>query len=363
MSMKKTWQIIAVVCVTSVLACRVSAVSTSAASAVLIEAQSGRVLYEQKADEERLIASITKIMTALVALEHGDINEVYTVTAQDMAEGSSMYLKPGEELTLEELLYGLLLASGNDAALAVAHCVSNDAESFVALMNDTAHELGMEHSSFANPNGLDAEGHYSSAYDMAILTAHALTNETFRRIVSTSSITIGDRYLKNHNKLLDICDGCVGVKTGFTKAAGRTLVTAAQRQGMTLICVTLNDGNDWNDHTNLFDYGFSTYSLSTPVAAGQILADIPVRCGTLNCLKLAADRDISFPVKEGEKLSLRIRVPTSVPAPIFPGQAVGTVSVLLDGAEVMTVDLVAVEAVAHAADAEKPDFFEQLFIR
>lgn len=361
MSMKKIWKIVAVSCVASVLACHASAVSTSASSAVLIEAESGRILYEQEADEERLIASITKIMTALVALEHGDVNEVYTVTAQDMAEGSSMYLKPGEELTLEELLYGLMLASGNDAALAVAHCVSGDLDTFVALMNDTARTIGMEHSSFANPNGLDAEGHYSSAYDMAILASHALANETFRRIVSTSSITIDDRYLKNHNKLLDMCDGCVGVKTGFTKAAGRTLVTAAQRQGMTLVCVTLNDGNDWNDHTNLFDYGFSTYHLSTPVAAGQILADIPVRCGTVRSLKLAADRDISFPVKEGEKLSLQIRLPASVPAPVIPGQTVGTVSAFLDGTEVMTVDLVATEAAARAAEEEKSGFFERLF--
>ena len=229
------------------LPCRAEALTTSAASAVLIEQESGRVLYAQNADEERLIASITKIMTAVTALEHGKLQQEYTVTAADMAEGSSMYLKPGDRLRLEELLYGLMLASGNDAALAVAHCVSGGVEDFVELMNDTAQRLGMTHSHFANPNGLDAPEHYSSAADMAVLTAYALKNNDFRRIVSTASVTVGERYLVNHNKLLRLCEGCIGVKTGFTKAAGRTLVSAAARGGMTLVCVTLNDGNDWND--------------------------------------------------------------------------------------------------------------------
>ena len=155
------------------MAGQAGAIHTSAASAVLIEQKSGRVLYEQSADDERLIASITKIMTALVALEHGQLQKTYTVTEADLAEGSSMYLKPGESLRLEELLYGLMLVSGNDAALAVAHCVSGELEDFVELMNETAGELGMTHSHFANPNGLDAEGHYSSARDMAVLAAYA----------------------------------------------------------------------------------------------------------------------------------------------------------------------------------------------
>ena len=180
--------------VASGLTLQAFAVSTSAASAVLIEQESGRVLYAQNDQEERLIASITKIMTAVVALEHGQLQDRYTVTAQDMAEGSSMYLKPGDGLCLEELLYGLMLVSGNDAALAVAHCVSGSVEEFVELMNGTAQRLGMEHSHFANPNGLDAQGHYSSARDMAVLAAYALENQDFRRIVSTDSITIGDRY-------------------------------------------------------------------------------------------------------------------------------------------------------------------------
>lgn len=345
----------------SELTCRCFAVNISAQSAVMIEQRSGRVLYEQNADEERLIASITKIMTAVVAIQHGDLAAMYTVTAEDMAEGSSMYLRVGETLTLEELLYGLMLASGNDAALAIAHCVSGDPENFVALMNRTAAELGMDHSSFANPNGLDADGHYSSARDMAHLAAYAMENETFRRIVSTVSITIGDRYLQNHNKLLRACEGCVGVKTGFTKAAGRTLVSATQRDGMTLICVTLKDGDDWNDHETLFDYGFQTYRMETPVKTGQKLACTVVCDGTQRSVMIVAGSDLSYPVAEGEKLSLRVVAPVSVSAPVEAGQVLGTVYLSLDGVEVASADLLAMETVAQAKTERTDGLFHRLF--
>lgn len=353
--------IILAAALTSDLTCRGLAVSTSAHSAALIEQESGRVLYTQCADEERLIASITKIMTAVVALEHGDMDARYTVTSEDMAEGSSMYLKSGEVLTLGELLYGLMLVSGNDAALAVAHCVSGEVSDFVALMNETAQRLGMDHSSFANPNGLDQEGHYSTARDMAVLTAYALRNETFRRIVSTSVITIGERYLKNHNKLLNLCEGCIGVKTGYTKAAGRTLVSAAQRQGMTLVCVTLKDGNDWQDHMDLFDYGFGTYRMETVAAAGKVLASTSVSGGTQAKVKLMADGSLSYPVTEGEELSIRVKYPVSVAAPVVPGQVVGSVYAYLDGTEVAKVDLVAAEAVAMTETTSEPGFLKRLF--
>ena len=327
----------------SVLTCQSLAIKTSAESAVLIEQQSGRVLYEQSADTEMLIASITKIMTAVVALERGDLSKAYTVTAQDMAEGSSMYLKVGETVTLEELLYGLMLASGNDAALAVAHCVSGDTSAFVDLMNQTAQKLGLVHTGFVNPNGLDAEGHYSSARDMAKLTAYALENEIFRRIVSTRSITIGDRVLKNHNKLLGLYEGCIGVKTGFTKAAGRTLVSAAERDGMTLVCVTLNDGDDWNDHRALFDYGFASYCLSTPVSVGQAMGYVLVHGGTKSKVSLVADSAISVPVAADEHLALKVRMPVSVAAPVIPGQVIGEISVYCNEVQIGAAKLIAVE--------------------
>ncbi|MCI8877848.1 MAG: D-alanyl-D-alanine carboxypeptidase [Oscillospiraceae bacterium] len=343
------------------LTCQAGAVGTSAVSAVLLEGESGRVLYAQNADEERLIASITKIMTAVVALEHGDVNAPYTVTAEDMAEGSSMYLTPGEELTLEELLYGLMLVSGNDAALAVAHCVAGDEASFVELMNETAARLGMTHTSFANPNGLDAEGHYSSAADMAKLAAYALKKEAFRRIVSTTSITIGERYLANHNKLLKLYDGCLGVKTGYTKAAGRTLVSAAERDGMTLVCVTLCDGDDWNDHVSLLDYGFSVCRMETAAPAGRILASVQVRCGSSAQVPLMADRELRYPLMGDERLTVVAETPVSVPAPVVPGQVIGTARAYLDGEEVASVPLVAAAPSARVEFQEENSIFERLF--
>lgn len=342
-----------------VLACEAGAVGTSASSAILIEQESGRVLYAQNADEERLIASITKIMTAVVALEHGKPDMLYTVTAEDMAEGSSMYLKPGDQLRLEELLYGLMLVSGNDAALAVAHCVGGSVKAFVELMNDTAEELGMDHSHFMNPNGLDADGHYSSARDMAVLTAYAMDNQDFKRIVSTASVTIGERYLTNHNKLLRRCEGCIGVKTGFTKAAGRTLVSAAARDGMTLVCVTLNDGDDWNDHMSLLDYGFGCCRMETAVPAGRTVASVLVRGGSVPSVPLAAESDLRYPLKEGERLQITARTPVSVDAPVVPGQAIGELCAYLDGEEVAKVPLV---AAAPSADAKNlPLFFNRIW--
>ena len=273
-----------------------------------------------------------------------------------------MYLAPGDVLTLEELLYGLMLSSGNDAALAVAHCVAGEVDAFVALMNEMAQRLAMSHSHFANPNGLDAEGHYASAADMARLTAYALENQVFRRIVSTASITIGERYLTNHNKLLQLYDGCLGVKTGYTQAAGRTLVSAAQREGMTLICVTLHDGDDWNDHMALLDFGFASYHMETAVSAGQVLASVLVRGGTSKTVTLAAKEDLRYPVADGERLTVEVNVPVSVAAPLVPGEVVGEAVVRLDGEAVASVDLIAAEPSAMDGEGEEgTGFWERLF--
>ena len=350
-------------CVASCLTCHAFAVNTSAASFVLMEQGSGRMLLRQEADEPRLIASITKIITAVVALERGDLRERYTVTAEDMAEGSSMYLKPGEELELEALLYGLMLASGNDAALAVAHCVSGSVEKFVAEMNAMAARLGMSATHFENPNGLDGQKHYSTAADMAKLTAYALENGDFRRIVSTVSVTLGERYLTNHNKLLHRYSGCIGVKTGYTKAAGRTLVSAVERQGMTLICVTLCDGDDWNDHMTLYDWAFETYTLKTVARAGEVLGCAAVSGGSVPWVMAAVEEELAFPVKDGEKLTLEVQLPAFVAAPVIPGQVLGSANVLLDGQTVRTVPLVAVGTSAAQTTNEKrtPSLWERFF--
>ena len=246
-------------------------IGTSAGSAILMEAESGRVLYEQDAGRPRLIASVTKLMTALVALESGHpLEEKVTVREEDTrTEGSSLYLRSGEELRLETLLYGLLLQSGNDAALAVARHCGGTVENFVAEMNRRAARLGMTNSSFANPSGLNAEGHCSTARDLALLARACLKNETLAAIASTRSVTLEGRSFVNHNKLLWRYEGCVGLKTGYTEKAGRTLVSAAERDGMTLIAVTLDDPDDWRDHAALFDWGFSNWKIETAVRAGE----------------------------------------------------------------------------------------------
>jgi len=257
-SMKKTIVIIAVIA--ALLPVRVFGVHVSATSAILMDAESGQVLFEQQADRQMRIASTTKIMTALVVLEHCSPQESVTVRPEHMVEGSSMYLKPGEEITVEELLYGLLLCSGNDAALALADHCGGSVDRFVGWMNEKAAELGMAGTSFANPNGLDADGHYSTARDMALLAAYAVENPTFTRICSTVNATLGGRTMTNHNKLLRTVRGCIGLKTGYTMAAGRTLVSCAQQDGYRLVAVTLQDGNDWVDHAAMYEEGFALLS-------------------------------------------------------------------------------------------------------
>ena len=256
---------LAVSCLSSSLTCQAAAPETAAAAFILMEAGSGRVLASRNETQERSIASTTKIMTCLVALEHSELTEKVTVKREHLREGSSMYLLEGETLTMEELLYGLMLPSGNDAAEALADGCGGTA-SFVRRMNGLAGELGMEDTSFENPSGLDGQAHYFTARDMARLAAYAAGNHTFVRLCSTRSVTIGGRTMTNHNRLLRAVPGCIGMKTGYTRAAGRTLVSAAERDGRRLVAVTLQDGNDWADHAALYDWGFAQ-------PAGQETAD------------------------------------------------------------------------------------------
>lgn len=233
----------------------------SAQKAILVDADSGKVLFSRDADSKSLIASTTKILTALIICEECDLKQVVQIPGEAVGiEGSSMYLQEGEMLTVEQLLYGLMLRSGNDAAVALAlHCAGS-VEQFVEKMNERAAALGMNHSHFCNPHGLDAEEHYATARDLAILAVAAMRNETLRRISATKSISFAGRSLQNHNKLLWRYEGAIGVKTGYTKAAGRILVSAAERKGRRLICVSIHAPDDWQDHMALLDYGFSCFS-------------------------------------------------------------------------------------------------------
>ncbi len=261
----------------SVLSASVSSEPQIAArAAVVVEYETGRVLYEKNASLQLPMASTTKIMTTLLTLESGNIDEWFTVDSEAIkVEGSSMGLSEGKVVTKRILCYGMMLPSGNDAANAAAVAVSGSIEAFVRLMNEKAENFGLLDTHFVTPSGLDdyTDEHYSTALDMANLTRLALSDETFREICGTSSICLqfGDGesfWLSNSNKLLSSCDGVIGVKTGFTDKAGRCLVSACERDGVTLICVTLSDPNDWYDHTNLYDYCFSkvgavTYTLKT----------------------------------------------------------------------------------------------------
>ncbi len=336
------------------------AVGTSASSAVLVEAESGRVLYEQNSHEPRLIASITKLMTALVALESGcGLQETFVVPQEAVGvEGSSIYLRPGEETTLEALLYGLMLKSGNDAALAIAIRCGGSVEQFVAAMNQKAQELGMKDTHFANPNGLNAEDHYSSAYDMALLARACLKNETLSKIVSTKSITIGQRSLTNHNKLLWRYEGCIGMKTGYTEKAGRTLVSAAERDGMTLIAVTLNDPDDWKDHTALLDWGFSHYTLVHAVQQGAKVGKLPVSGSLLSFVDAVASQSYSYPVGSEDQMSLSLKwTAQELTAPVKQGERLGSLTIFCNGEAAAEIPLVAACTV-QANLAPKRNWFQ-----
>ena len=308
-----------------------SATETSAKAAVVIEAASGTALYEKNADTPLPEASTTKIMTALLVLEQADKDRRIRISAKAATvEGSQLGLAAGDELTVRDLLYILMLKSGNDAAVALAECVSGSEEKFVEQMNEKATELGLKNTHFENPHGLPAEGHYTTARDLAELTAVALENSAFRKIVSSRTIRLEYKnlVLTNSNKLLSVCDGVFGVKTGFTKAAGRCLVTAAERRGVTLICVTLNDGNDWQDHETLYRSCFERVSRQTITPQGEYRCKLPVLGGDGNAV-LTNALPLTCITIDGIPIRYEIRH-TAIPmifAPVPSGITAGTVTV------------------------------------
>ncbi len=286
----------------------------SAEAAALIDVASGRILYAKNGSKKMRIASLTKTMTAIVAIESGRLQDVVTVPKEAVGvDGSSIYLKQGEKLTLEELLYGLMLRSGNDAAVAVAHHVGGSVPGFVYLMNEKAALIGMTHTNFTNPHGLDDSNmHYSTAEDMAKLSAYALHNPVFRQIVSTKVKSISwegekwDRRLQNKNKLLHLYNGADGVKTGYTKLAKRCLASSATRDGRQLAAITLNAPDDWNDSMKLLDWGFEHFAVSRVVTKGQTVqasfaAEDP-------SLRLVTINEFAYPLQNGEAEQLRTQV-------------------------------------------------------
>lgn len=313
----------------------------SAQKAVLFDTVSARSIFSQRADEKSLIASTTKIMTALIVCEQCNVLDRMAIPIEATnIEGSSMYLQPGEILTIQELLYGLMLSSGNDAAVALAIYCGGNVQGFVEQMNDKARAIGMRSTHFANPNGLDAQDHYSTAQDLAMLASYAMENPIFAKTVSTKNVKVGNRYLRNHNKLLWFYDGADGVKTGYTKAAGRILVSSAVRDNRRLIAVSINAPDDWNDHRMLLDKGFSEYHVEKIVSEGDALTDLTILSGEKTSAPLIAAQDFSYSIAENEHLSFIKSGKDFTPAPIVKGEDAGFVYVLIGGKAVGKIPVV-----------------------
>ncbi len=328
----------------------------------MLDGNTGRILYEKDAYSRSLVASTTKIMTALVVCEQSNVLDRVRIPKEAVGiEGSSMYLKEGEILTVQELLYGLMLQSGNDAAVALAIYCGGTVECFVQLMNDKAHRLGLKGTHFENPNGLDSPGHYSTAYDLAVLTAYAMKNLIFAQTVRTKNIRVGDRSLHNHNKLLWQIEGADGVKTGYTIAAGRILVSSAVRQGRRLICVTINDGNDWQDHKKLLEDGFSQYTMTTVIQEGACVGTRQIVGGDAQQAELIAAKEFQFPLSAKEKPVILLPEQSPAYAPVVQGGEAGYAYILLDGHVAGKIPLVYGKTVEQEKPQPKKHFWDGWF--
>lgn len=333
----------------------VRAEAVAARSAYVMDAVSGRVLYEKAPTQQSLIASTTKIMTALIVCEQTNVLDRMRIPREAVGiEGSSMYLQEGEVLTLQELLYGLMLSSGNDAAVALAIYCGGTVEGFVELMNDKARVLGLTGTHFANPNGLDSPGHYSTARDLAVLSAYAMENPIFYKTVSAKTVKLGQRCLRNHNKLLWQVEGADGVKTGYTKAAGRILVSSATRDGRRIIAVTIHDPCDWQDHTQLLETGFSRYSVRPVVKQGELVGTLEVVGGETRQIQVLAAENFSYALAKEENPQLALPGPGFVFAPAVEGADAGFAYVLIEGNAIGKFPVVYGQTVERKTEEKKP---------
>ena len=335
--------------------------AVSARRAYVMDAVSGRALYERESSQQSLIASTTKIMTALVVCEQCNVLDRMRIPKEAVGiEGSSMYLREGEVLTLQELLYGLMLSSGNDAAVALAIYCGGTVEGFVERMNDKARYLGLEDTHFENPHGLDSPGHYSTAKDLAVLAAYAMENPVFSKTVSAKTVRVGQRYLTNHNKLLWRVEGADGVKTGYTKAAGRILVSSAERNGRRLIAVTIDDPDDWKDHQALLEEGFSRYTIRRVVNAGQKVGTLEVAGGQCQQVAVLAAEDFDYALAREEKPQLALPGTGFVYAPAVEGADAGFCYVLIQGKAVGKFPVVYGQTIEQTPTEEK-SIWQRLF--
>lgn len=335
----------------------------AARCAIVIDAESGNVLYSKNADEARGMASTTKIMTALVTIENADLDTEFIIPKEAVGiEGSSVYLLENEPLTVRELLYCLLLESGNDAATAIALCVGGSIDSFVAMMNDRSKELGLTSTSFANPHGLSDENHKTTARELAIITKEAMKQPLFREIVATKTYNVrydgikNGRRLVNHNKLLFYYSEFIGVKTGYTSKDGKCLVSAATKNGLTLIAVTLQDAFPKSTHKALIDRAFEEFELITLANANEINSQIPIMLGETDFLTVTNTEKARLCVPKGSKIEYSLILPSAVNAPIGNGEIIGYAVFRSDGKTVYIMNLKS----AQTAAVKKRSLFQIL---
>ena len=327
-------------------------VNSAALAMVVLEGNTNTVLYSKNANQELAMASTTKIVTAIIAIENcKDLDEKFLVSEKAIGiEGTSIYLKSGERLSMRELLYGLILASGNDCAVAIAEYFEGE-EHFVEMMNNLAESLGLEHTHFANPHGLDAEGHYTSAYDLAVLTSYALKNPTFKEIVSTERMVIEKndlyqaRYLKHKNRLLFTDKNCIGVKTGFTDNAGRCLVHAHEENGMQLISVVLNCGPMFEECDRLTKLAMDNYTMKEFVKPYNFVSNIEIADSEKSEIGVITVKGFSKPILNTEEDLYEVKyiMPDRLVAPISLNQGVGTVQVLYNNEVIFESELITIE--------------------
>jgi len=340
----------------------------TARSSILMDRDSGRILYSHNAHTKLPEASTTKIMTALVAIEYGNLDEKVKVNNKSVGvEGSSIYLQKDEEISLRDLVYGLMLRSGNDAANAIAYHISGSVEGFCKLMNYKAKKIGAVNTNFTNPHGLHNDNHYTTAYDLALITREALKNEEFRKISSTVK-WVSDRdtnkYFYNKNKTLWQYKDGDGVKIGFTKKAGRCLVSSATRENMQLIAVVLNDGNWFNDCYALLDYGFNNYNREVIVPNNKLIKEINIINGQKDTLVVKTQREIAYPLKQNEINEIKkvVNIPESIKAPIKKDQKIGTISVFLNDKLINNLDLLSNESIDAKTNMQKAiEFMKNIF--
>ena len=341
----------------------------AAETAILMDVDSGEILYAKGIDEKRYPASTTKIMTCIIALEHMTDNEIVTASAYAASQPKvHLGVREGQQFYLRDILFSLMLESHNDSAVMVAEEIAGSVETFVKMMNEKAEELGLGNTHFMNPSGLDNPEHYTTVYNLALIARYAMTLPRFREIVATQTAQVqalnSDEilYFSNHNKMLSLYEGANGIKTGFTKSTGRCLVSSAQRDGMEFIAVTLNDPNDWNDHTEMLDYAFSEHYPKKLIEQGDTVKVTNIDGKDYS---MVAASDFTIPFKEHQKTQVEVisHISNDLQAPINQGEKVGWLEIVCDGVSIGEVDIISENDIYGVSNIRLKNSFFSSFIR